>query len=708
MDNSNFLSYFTGLAETNSNEVILENAKNIINLVELTSDKEIKNEKYKDYLKIAQNPSEDLLYTVRRLIGGLASTGLEYRKGFSLTFSLLISKFGTKLNMKEILDCIEKESFVPKNEKNHIKTCALSGKLVMYRIILNQKNLTGDNLLFILKSVLNMISSKSMEESIIVLLKELFGKIFEKYYTDIKNENKLFDGIFKLLDHYTTNKNNLNKAQTNFEFTIYFILIPYMDKFKGFLPKNIKTEMFDSSLEEFESPLKHYFDILLKLPIKEGSNFNVSFSYLCSLLEQMNDKKYTYKIWNILIDPKCINSFKNISLKNFELLIYNYSSFILEKFFLIDYIVQIFDDSFFLSLLKFSSNKKFKYATNLTEIIMKKITNNKFDSKVVNDYCQKILNIYGVEAEDKYSPNSLKAFFLFLFSTIDKDSQDKYIDSLIKEEGDDDKEENLDTLIFHISCLKILFLFYPKLDKENQTKILNYFLTTFYISSPEIDIELDHIIEERTALIILSLIKPTMSNGEIVQMKQSKAIKILQDLHKNNIQFLIKKKKIVVETSNYMKYFKLLSKEDKDSDLKNKLITKLGLVILIFYLKNEVDYQQEMDDIAEIKKFDKDWSKLFTDLILNLLHKGNASLGEFAMGTFKKISKYINKEGADLLIQFLKDTKPKKEKNGMMIDDEEIEEEDEKMEEVKKVKEKVKEIAKEKVDNKKNKSKKKI
>ena len=440
MDNSNFLSYFTGLAETNSNEVILENAKNIINLVELTSDKEIKNEKYKDYLKIAQNPSEDLLYTVRRLIGGLASTGLEYRKGFSLTFSLLISKFGTELNMKEILDCIEKESFVPKNEKNHIKTCALSGKLVMYRIILNQKNLTGDNLLYILKNVLNMISSKSMEESIIVLLKELFGKIFEKYYTDIKNENKLFDGIFKLLDHYTTNKNNLNKAQTNFEFTIYFILIPYMDKFKGFLPKNIKTEMFDSSLEEFESPLKHYFDILLKLPIKEGCNFNVSFSYLCSLLEQMNDKKYTYKIWNILIDPKCINSFKNISLKNFELLIYNYSSFILEKFFLIDYIVQIFDDSFFLSLLKFSSNKKFKYATSLTEIIMKQITNNKFDSKVINDYCQKILNIYGVEAEDKYSPNSLKTFFLFLFLNIDKYSQDKYIDSLIYEEGDDVKE----------------------------------------------------------------------------------------------------------------------------------------------------------------------------------------------------------------------------------------------------------------------------
>ena len=72
-------------------------------------------------MKICKNPSEDLLYTVRRLIGGLASTGVEFRKGFSLTFSLLVSKFGKDLNMKEILDCIEKESFVPKNEKMNIQ-----------------------------------------------------------------------------------------------------------------------------------------------------------------------------------------------------------------------------------------------------------------------------------------------------------------------------------------------------------------------------------------------------------------------------------------------------------------------------------------------------------------------------------------------------------------------------------------------------------
>ena len=219
--------------------------------------------------------------------------------------------------------------------------------------------------------------------------------------------------------------------------------------------------------------------------------------------------------------------------------------------------------------------------------------------------------------------------------------------------------------------MKTLFLFDTTLDEANRTKIINFFLQTFYASSPDVDIELDHIIEERTTLLILSLIKPTMQNGEIVQLKQSKAIKILLNLHKNNIQSLIKGKKIILDSKNYMKYYKQFSKEEKESDLKSKLLSKLGLVLLVFYLKSEIDFQQEIEDIIEIKKFDKEWSKMFTDLTLNIMHKGNVMLSEFAMGIYKKMSKHIGKEGVDILIQFLKDTKPKKEKNQMLLSDDE-------------------------------------
>ena len=49
MDNSNFLSYFSGLTETNSKEQIVANANNIISSISLTSSTEVTNEKYKDY-----------------------------------------------------------------------------------------------------------------------------------------------------------------------------------------------------------------------------------------------------------------------------------------------------------------------------------------------------------------------------------------------------------------------------------------------------------------------------------------------------------------------------------------------------------------------------------------------------------------------------------------------------------------------------------
>ena len=333
MDNSEFLSYFSNLTENNSQEQILKNANNIINTITFLSSTPItKVEKYKDYLKVTENPSEDLLYTLRRLIGGITSTGLEFRKGFTLTFSLLLTKYGNDLNMSEILNCIQKEGYVPKNERNFIKNSAMSGKLLLYKTLLSHKHLSVDNLLFICKDTLTLSkSSKLLEESVLVLFNDLFNKIFNGYYSQIKKETKLYEGIFKQLEQICLNKNNLSSTTTNFEFTLYFILLNNVNKCKGFLPTNILTQMFDSNLKEMETPIKKYFDILLSLPIKNNSEFNISFEYLLQLLENINNPKYAFGIWNILIDNECFDSFKKISHKNVELLIYNYSFFLLNS-----------------------------------------------------------------------------------------------------------------------------------------------------------------------------------------------------------------------------------------------------------------------------------------------------------------------------------------------------------------------------------------
>ena len=73
MDNSEFLNLFWGLNNKSSDQQILQSAESIINLVESKQkfekqEKNISTEKYKLYLSICKNPSEDFLYTMRRLV----------------------------------------------------------------------------------------------------------------------------------------------------------------------------------------------------------------------------------------------------------------------------------------------------------------------------------------------------------------------------------------------------------------------------------------------------------------------------------------------------------------------------------------------------------------------------------------------------------------------------------------------------------------
>ncbi len=75
MDSNQFLSYFWGLSNENTDAQILKSAESIVNLVEYeqkigSKEKEspVSNIKYKLYLNICENPTEDLLYTMKRLV----------------------------------------------------------------------------------------------------------------------------------------------------------------------------------------------------------------------------------------------------------------------------------------------------------------------------------------------------------------------------------------------------------------------------------------------------------------------------------------------------------------------------------------------------------------------------------------------------------------------------------------------------------------
>lgn len=678
MKNSDFLSWFNNLHRSNNKENILSNANNIISSLSIEGENTIINkEKYKFYLKVFSTQSEDLLYTINRLIGGICSTAIDYREGFGITLQLFLDKFSKEINISELLEGIQKESYIPKNEKNNIRLAALSGKLFVYKILLALHNLSEDNLIFIVKQIIIIAKSqKSLEEGCASLIDEIFNKIFSDYFDIKKNKNnKILEGIFKSLENVLEHKNNLSEIDNNLEFCAYFILMSYFDNIKGFVSSKIVEDFFDNKNEEINQPLYKYFCILLELPIKyqnintkDANIFNFSLKYLYQLLIKLNNNKYAYKIWNILIDEKCVENFNKISSKNFESLIYTYSLFLIHNFFDINFTLQIFDESFFLSLTQFQTNKKIKYVINITDIISEKIENID-DNKIIEEYCKKCLNIFGNEIEGKYSPKTLKKFYLFLLRKISKEEKNKYINDLLNLE----ENNNIEEIQFNLNALKILYTENSNtkvINDDIKNKIISFFLKNYYSDLFDIDISFSYSIEEMTLNLILSLIKPEFIENKLVPIKSSKAINILIEIHKN-IQKLFKEKIIFYNEdkdsdelneelkSSYKNKYKALIKEEYLKTTQSRIIVKFGLILLFLYLKHPEDFEDDINDIIAILEhnFDKDWMKVFTALCLNLLHKGSPLINDVVMNEYKKMSSYIGKDGYDVIVEYLKDTK---------------------------------------------------
>ena len=685
MKNSDFLTWFNSLHRSNSKDNILSNANNIISSLSLEGNNNLINkEKYKYYLKVFSTQNEDLLYTINRLIGGICSTATDYREGFGITLQLFLDKFLKEINISELLEGIQKESYVPKNEKNNIRLAALSGKLFVYKILLDLHNLSEDNIIFMVKQIVIIAKSqKFLEEASVVLIQEIFNKIFNDFFDIKKNKNnKLLEGIFKSLETICEHKNNFNEIENNLEFCIYFFLMNFLDNIKGYISPKIIEDFFDSKNDESNQPLFKYFCILLNLPIKyqnintkEANIFNFSLKFLYELLIKLNNTKYAYKIWNILIDAKCVEKFNSISSKNLESLIYSYSLFLIHNFFDINFTLQIFDESFFLSLTQFKTNMKIKYVINITNIISEKI-NNIEANDTVNEYCKKCLNIFGNESEGKYSPKTLKNFYLFLLRKISDEEKNNYINNLLNIE----ENENIEDIQFNLNALKILYTENTEnsklINNETKNKIISFFLRNYYSDKFDIDISFSYSIEEMTLNLILSLIKPEFIQNKLVPIKSSKAINILIEVHKN-LQKLLKEKNILFNEdeeennelyeelkSSYKNKYKTLIKEEYLKSTKSRIIVKFGLILLFLYLKHPEDFEDDINDIIGILEhnFDKEWMKVFTALCLNLLHKGSPIINDLVMNEYKKMSSFIGKDGFDVIVEYLRDAKITKNK----------------------------------------------
>jgi hypothetical protein len=51
---------------------------------------------------------------------------------------------------------------------------------------------------------------------------------------------------------------------------------------------------------------------------------------------------------------------------------------------------------------------------------------------------------------------------------------------------------------------------------------------------------------------------------------------------------------------------------------------KIALIALILYLKNPNEYSDIISDLYQVTSFKEDWQKVYMDLLISLLHKGNS------------------------------------------------------------------------------------
>jgi hypothetical protein len=445
--------------------------------------------------------------------------------------NLLLDKFNNILNLKELLAVIAKEvSIVKSDKKSHIRKCMFTGQLLLMKTLLGLKQLPLDVLQDILKVLSDLLRQNVVEEGVLFTIDSFLSLLNEGYYTEF-SVKKVTDKFLKFVDALIVNKNSPKNV---IEYSLIFILTkcslqdtPLAQAIKNYLPNSTVENLLE------EQTLFSYLKTILTNKPRENE-FHISFGLFLELLKQIGNFKKISNIWNCLIDPEMQKEMKTTSLKNYQFMVYLVSKFILDNYFELNYVRQIFDHTYFESLLKFTSKNKFKYISTLLEIIQQKMKEN--DNKnLVSEYSYDLLNVFGNDPNTGISPQSYKGLFLYLFSNLQNSQKSDFVDSIVADGDDDDIEE----VQYKTTIIRILITA-KDTDEDLKSRLLNFQLTKF-INTQNEGVELESLLTERTLASIL-----LVTNDQ----KDSKMIKNLVGIHKA-IQKLFKEGALEIEKEDY-------------------------------------------------------------------------------------------------------------------------------------------------------------
>jgi hypothetical protein len=404
-------------------------------------------------------------------------------------------------------------SIVKSDKKSHIRKCMFTGQLLLMKVFIGLKYLPLDVLMDVLKILGRLIQQNVVEEGVLFIIDSFLNDLSVNYYTEFNNK-KVTDKFLKFFDTLIVSKTN---PKTVVEYTLIFILTKFSlqdtnlaPALKDYLPNSVVENLLE------EKNLFAYLQLILVLKPREN-DFHISFSLFLDLLRQIGNFKKVINVWNCLIDPEMQNNMKTTSLKNYQLMVYEITKFILENYFELKYVVQIFDHTFFESLLKFASKNKFRYISSLLDIIQSKMSGHS-DQEMVSQYSYDLLNIFGSDPSSGISPQSYKGLFLYLFYNLTPSQKTLFIDSMV---ADSQESDDIEEVQYKTTIIRIL-LTAKDINDEIKTRILAYLIQR-YINTQNESIELENLLSERTlASILLST----------YDLKNSKMIKNLLSVHK--------------------------------------------------------------------------------------------------------------------------------------------------------------------------------
>jgi len=467
MQDKDFLSYFDNLAHASNNKEVVENSEKILTTL-LTVEHQDPN-KVEDYnSQLGHLVSEDLEYTVNKLLHGTTSDELQTKLGFSTSLLAVLKTF-KHIQPEKYIAFTDKEmdrsNALSKGERSHFLASRL---LSIYCLVSSGRIDQLPNNLDIFTSLLNSFIQNMKE---MAWAGQLVLYIIEKSI-ETTSDKKLAQKKLNIITK--TFKSQLKAITSDFNIHIFGILL-YLVRKQVELGGDKETS-FNDLIESVLGDKKHLTKLILAT-LENYPEKSITLRYLAEYLAKTKNPRQQEQFWILLSD---IANDTNIESQNKkpQYQIY-YSVLTLFKYWIKDpqlsgkafvKVIQTQVFQIWIKQMRVMNKSLHKVSKRIEQYLSKRIVDLLNQSGEISpyDFLMKI-------KEDKsYIFDTKNSMGRALLGALNEEESVSYVNKLI--EGFKEEKESFQ---FYLSELLVLFeLNYKNISDKNVLKICQFLLET--------------------------------------------------------------------------------------------------------------------------------------------------------------------------------------------------------------------------------------